>query len=75
MITSDQVSTARRLLGWTLIRLSSCSRVSDVTIEKFEKRKFCSQTSLEAIQRALEIGGVEFTNVGQPGVRMKKAPT
>jgi len=38
MITGDQVGAARRLLGWSLIRLSNYSGVSDVTIKKYEKQ-------------------------------------
>jgi transcriptional regulator with XRE-family HTH domain len=73
MITADQVSAARRLLGWSLIRLSSCSGVSDVTIEKFEKGRLGRLTlNVEPIRRTLELGGVEFTQE-QPGVRLKKA--
>jgi hypothetical protein len=30
--------------------------------------------NLDAIQRALEAAGVEFTNGGQPGVRIKPKP-
>ncbi|HLW93074.1 MAG TPA: helix-turn-helix transcriptional regulator [Roseiarcus sp.] len=73
MITGDQVSTARRLLGWSLIRLSGYSGVSDVTIEKFERGKGRLESfapNIEAIRRALELGGVEFTHE-QPGVKLK----
>jgi hypothetical protein len=37
MITGEQASVARHLLGWSLIRLKSCCGVSDVTIQNFEK--------------------------------------
>jgi hypothetical protein len=29
--------------------------------------------NVEAVRRALEAAGVEFTNGGQPGVRLKRA--
>jgi transcriptional regulator with XRE-family HTH domain len=36
MITGEQASLARRLLGWSLMRLSNFCGVSDVTIQNFE---------------------------------------
>jgi transcriptional regulator with XRE-family HTH domain len=74
MITADQTIVARRLLGWSLLKLSSCSGVSDVTIDRFEKGKrnrHGAALNLDAIQRALEVGGVEFTRE-QPNVRLAK---
>jgi transcriptional regulator with XRE-family HTH domain len=71
MITGEQVGVARRLLGWSVIGLSSCCGVSDVTIQNFEKGKIGRPASdVEAIRRALELGGVEFTRE-QPAVRPK----
>ncbi|HLW92054.1 MAG TPA: helix-turn-helix transcriptional regulator [Roseiarcus sp.] len=75
MITADQAIIARRLLGWSLMKLSSCCGVSDVTIERFEKGKknrHGATLNLDAIQRALEVGGVEFRRE-QPTVRLAKA--
>ena len=73
MITPDQDSAARKLLGWSLIGLSNHSGVSDVSIEKFEKRKLWRPApNVEAIQRALEAAGVEFTNGNRSGVRLAR---
>ena len=52
------------------MRLSSCCGVSDVTIQNFERGKFRPAPDIEAIRRALELGGVGFTQA-QPGVRMR----
>lgn len=74
MITADQAVTARRLLGWSLLKLSSCCGVSDVTIDRFEKGKKNrpgAALNLDAIQRALEVGGIEFRQE-QPNVRLSK---
>jgi transcriptional regulator with XRE-family HTH domain len=72
MITGEQVSVARRLLGWSLMRLSNFYGVSDVTIQNFEMGRDRPTTpGVEAIQRALELVGVEFTQV-QPGVGLRK---
>jgi transcriptional regulator with XRE-family HTH domain len=74
MITGEQASLARRLLGWSLMRLSNFCGVSDVTIQNFEIARDRRPTApdVEAIQRALEEAGVEFTNDKRPGVRLKK---
>jgi transcriptional regulator with XRE-family HTH domain len=74
MITGEQVSVARRLLGWSLMRLSNFCGVSNVTIQNFEMGRDRRPTTpdVEAIQRALEEAGVEFTNGKRPGVRLKK---
>jgi hypothetical protein len=39
MITGEQASVARGLLGWSLMRLSGYCGVSDVTIQSFERGK------------------------------------
>jgi transcriptional regulator with XRE-family HTH domain len=74
MITGEQASLARRLLGWSLMRLSNFCGVSDVTIQNFEmgRDRIPTTPDVEAIQRALEEAGVEFTNGKKPGVRLKK---
>jgi transcriptional regulator with XRE-family HTH domain len=69
-LTPDRAKAARRLLGWSLIRMSSYCDVSDVTIERFEKGQRVDAQSVSTIRQALELGGVEFT-AEQPGVRLK----
>ena len=53
------------------VQLAGAAGVSSRTILDFEadKRKPIKAT-LAAIRRALENAGVEFTNGGQPGVRL-----
>ena len=75
MITGDQVSMARKLLGWSRITLSARSGVSEVTIDKIERDRLCTHAAREApniaaIKRALELTGVEFT-LQQPGVKLR----
>jgi transcriptional regulator with XRE-family HTH domain len=74
MITPAQCRAARALLDWTQENLAKESKVSKRTILHFEKASGRQplRISLDAIQRALEAAGVEFTNGDQPGVRMKK---
>jgi transcriptional regulator with XRE-family HTH domain len=72
-LTPGQCRAARALIGWSQDELAAASKVAKATIANFElgKRAPYART-LEDLSAALEAGGVEFTNGGQPGVRMKK---
>jgi transcriptional regulator with XRE-family HTH domain len=72
-ITPEQSRAARGLLDWSQTELGTRSNLSESTIRDFEKgRRVPTINNLEAIQRALEAAGVEFTNGDGPGVRMRK---
>ena len=72
MITGEQVKAARRLLGWSQVRLAGRSALPESAVAKFETgAQRLPSPNLEAIRQAREVAGVEFTNGGQPGVRMK----
>jgi transcriptional regulator with XRE-family HTH domain len=76
MITSEQIRAARQLLKITATELSDTSGVGIATIRRFELMTGVpsgNARSIEAIQKALEQGGVEFigTPDHQPGVRLK----
>jgi hypothetical protein len=45
-----------------------------MTIQNFERGRDRRPTTpdIEAIQRALELGGIEFTNGDGPGVRLRR---
>ena len=64
---------ARAGLAMTAEALADAAGVSKVTLSDFEvgKRSPHSRT-LVAIRDVLEAAGVEFTNGGQPGVRLRK---
>ncbi len=50
----------------------AAAQVSVNTVRNFETEKSAPQRStLDVMRRALEAAGVEFTNGGQPGVRLK----
>jgi transcriptional regulator with XRE-family HTH domain len=71
----SQCRAARGLLDWTQDQLASAARVRAATISKFENGiSTLQQVTLHAIQHAFEAAGVEFTNGGQPGVRLKASP-
>ena len=72
-MTSAQVRAARGLLNWTVRDLAARAGVHRNTITNIETGKYAGDSeTLTAIRRAFEKGGVEFTNGGQPGVRLRK---
>ena len=76
MITSEQIRAARQLLKITATELADKSGVGIATIRRFELMAGVpsgNARSIEAIQKALEQGGVQFigTPEHQPGVRLK----
>jgi transcriptional regulator with XRE-family HTH domain len=73
-ISADESGAARALLGMSQEVLANVSRVSRSTIIAFENRKILPRyNTVDAIRRALEVTGVEFTNGGEPGVKLRKA--
>jgi|SynMetStandDraft_2_1070026.scaffolds.fasta_scaffold71293_1 transcriptional regulator with XRE-family HTH domain len=78
MLTSGQIRAARALLDWNQQKLAEESGVSLATIRRIESDREPDRTTSpnrEAIQRALENGGIRFTArdaTGGEGVRMKR---
>jgi predicted transcriptional regulator len=76
MITPAQCRAGRGLLNWTQAGLASRAHVSDSTIRHFESgRHVPTHNNHEAIQRALEEGGVVFLDDSDgcgPGVRLTR---
>jgi transcriptional regulator with XRE-family HTH domain len=71
----SQLRAARALLGWSQERLSEASGVSIPTIKRLEPGAGLVQTrvdTLDKLRRALEAAGVEFTNGGEPGVKLRR---
>ena len=72
MITAIQCKMARAALGLSVRELARRAGISQSTVVAFESGKVKPNAStVSVIQRALEDGGVEFINGGQPGVRLK----
>jgi len=71
-----QSRMARAALGWGVRELANAAKVSVDTIARFERGDELRERTVEAIQRALEVGGIEFIdeNGGGPGVRLRKPP-
>ena len=71
MITADQVKAARKLLGWSQMKLAFKVNISQNTIANFENgRRGKSDRKILAIHDTLKGAGIEFPE-GEP-VRMRK---
>src|SRR5580704_1631021 len=68
-----QCRMARAALGLGVRELAAAAKVSIDTVARFERGDQLKERTVEALQRALEAAGVEFTNGDQPGVRLSKA--
>lgn len=72
MVTSAQIRMARAALNWTVRDLADRSKVHRNTVTRIEGGAEGELRTVDAIVRALESAGVEFTNGDAPGVRLKK---
>lgn len=68
-----QCRMARAALGLGIRELAAAAKVSIDTVVRFERGEELKPRTIEALQGALEAGGIEFTNGDQPGVRLIKA--
>jgi transcriptional regulator with XRE-family HTH domain len=68
-----QCKMARVALDLGVRDLANLAKVAPATVSRFEAGEDLKTRTIEAMQRALESAGVEFTNGDQPGVRMKKS--
>ncbi|CAH1653427.1 Transcriptional regulator [Hyphomicrobiales bacterium] len=75
MISPQQIRGARAMLGLTQASLANAAGISTTALNNIERGAADPKAStLGAIQRALEVAGVEFIaeNGGGPGVRLRK---
>jgi transcriptional regulator with XRE-family HTH domain len=70
---SIQCKMARVALDLGVRDLAKLAKVAPATVSRFEAGEELKPRTIEAMQRALESAGAEFTNGDQPGVRMKKS--
>ena len=72
-LTGSQCKAARNLLKWTIDDLARAAKLSEIDIARFEdgmpRMRFIGAA---LIRRALETAGVEFTDGGGSGVRLRK---
>jgi transcriptional regulator with XRE-family HTH domain len=64
-----QLRMARAALRWGVRELAERAGVTANTVTRIENGSDAKQSTMYALQRALEAGGVEFTNGERPGVR------
>jgi transcriptional regulator with XRE-family HTH domain len=69
-----QLRMARAAVGWGVRELAEKAGVTANTVSRIELGADAKQSTIEAIQRALEAAGIEFTNGDKPGVRLVRDP-
>jgi hypothetical protein len=76
LTTGNQLKAARALIGMDQSDLAERAKVNVNTIRNMEAAGLGPiagrSVNVQAVQRALEGAGVEFTNGDQPGVKMKR---
>ena len=58
---------------WGVRELAEKAGVTANTVTRIENGADAKQSTIDALQRALEAAGIEFTNGDQPGVRLTRA--
>jgi transcriptional regulator with XRE-family HTH domain len=74
--TPAQLRAARVMLGLSQADVAGRACLSVPTVKRAEADSgiAASEAARAAIAAALEAAGVEFTNGGEPGVKLRKAP-
>jgi transcriptional regulator with XRE-family HTH domain len=73
-ITAAQLIAARRILSWSQDDVAGATGLETLTIVNFERgERSPDRDALRNIQIMLDAARVEFTNGGEPGVKLKKA--
>jgi hypothetical protein len=76
LITAAQMRAGRALVRWSADDLAKHSKLGVATVRRAEAAEGqppITEANCDAIQRALEKAGVEFTNGDEPGVKLRKA--
>ena len=76
MLTAEQLRAARALIRWDQSVVAERAGISIETVKRLEKLDgplMATKTAtLHAIEEAFRVAGVEFTNGGEPGVKLRK---
>lgn len=72
MISPMQARAARAALRWSGPTMARRAGIGVNTVVRFEKGDAFMSTTVEAIEEALKLAGVEF--IGLTGINLKKAP-
>jgi len=70
-MNAAQCRMARAALELGVRELAARAKVAPSTITRLEAGEELRERTIEAVQRALEAAGVEFTNGDAPGVRLR----
>lgn len=72
-MTPAQCRAGRALLDWTQPTLAQKASLGLSTVVDFEReRRAVSAEAIGAVRAALQAAGVEFTNGGEPGVKLRR---
>jgi ribosome-binding protein aMBF1 (putative translation factor) len=77
MITATQIREARKLLGWSTLKLAGRAKIHSAILrraEGVEGEPPLTGYQHALIRNALQVAGIEFTNDDGPGVRLKVKP-
>lgn len=69
-----QLRMARAAVGWGVRELAEKAGVTANTVTRVENGADAKQSTIDALRKALEAAGVEFTNGGEPGVKIRLQP-
>jgi transcriptional regulator with XRE-family HTH domain len=74
-LTAEQIKAGRELLGWSQSELATKVGASETAVGLFEREKRRLLTVDTAkLRAALESGGVEFPDAGEPNIKLKLKP-
>jgi len=72
-MNAAQSRMARAALKLGIRDVAKLAKVAPSTVSRFEAGENLNPRTVEAIQRALEAAGVEFTDGNAPGVRLRNS--
>ncbi|MGU3664564.1 transcriptional regulator [Methylobacterium sp. A49B] len=76
MLTAEQLRAARALIRWEQSTVAEKAGVSVETVKRLEKLDgpllSTKTATLHALEAAFQVAGVEFTNGGEPGVKLRR---
>ena len=76
MLTAEQLRAARALIRWEQATVAERAGISIETVKRLEKMDgplmSTKSSTLHSLEEAFRAAGVEFTNGGEPGVKLKR---
>ena len=73
MLKPEQIRGARAMLGLTQAEVAKRAGISTTGLNNIERGSSDPKAStLTAIQQVFEAAGIEFTNGGEPGVKLRR---